>query len=224
MLHNSGVFLRRAAEEIVEHDDVSDEPFDVDRATLVIVLIQTAVELATTAIVIKHDGLAGAMAKHLPQSEAEAETRWQTGDLQTSQFRDVKARATDMFGDEDFWSLVNEFQILRNKLVHFHRPLDSCSLFDLKYEAMHVLIQMISTLAETDEYDLPDGSLSFLGQELFDRFLSFEPYRYRISCIAKGLSYCRVWCLKVPGHAAIWFWFVASIPSLKVTPLMTLAR
>lgn len=125
MLHNSGMFLRRAAEEIVEHDDVSDEPFDIDRATLVIVLIQTAVELATTAIVIKHDGLAGAMVKNLPQSEAEAETRWQTGDLRTRQFEDVKSRAKDLFGNEAFWLLVGEFQIMRNKLVHFHRPLDS---------------------------------------------------------------------------------------------------
>ena len=37
-------------------------------------------------------------------------------------------------------------------------------------------------------------------------------------------SYCRVWCLRVLGHAAIWLGLVVSIPSLNVTPLMTLAR
>ncbi len=37
-------------------------------------------------------------------------------------------------------------------------------------------------------------------------------------------SYCQIWCLRVLGHAAIWPWFVASIPSLNVTPVMTLAR
>ena len=38
------------------------------------------------------------------------------------------------------------------------------------------------------------------------------------------LSYCQIWCLRFVGHAAIWFWFEASIPSLNVTPVMTLAR
>jgi len=39
-----------------------------------------------------------------------------------------------------------------------------------------------------------------------------------------GLSYCQIWCLRLVGHAAIWSGFVASIPSLNVTPVITLAR
>ncbi len=38
------------------------------------------------------------------------------------------------------------------------------------------------------------------------------------------LSYCQIWCLRIVGHAAIWPGFVVSIPSLNVTPVMTLAR
>ena len=41
---------------------------------------------------------------------------------------------------------------------------------------------------------------------------------------ASFTSYCRVWCLKVLGHAAIWSGFWVSIPSLNWTPVMTLAR
>ena len=37
-------------------------------------------------------------------------------------------------------------------------------------------------------------------------------------------SYCQIWCLRLVGHAAIWSGFVASIPSLNVTPVITLAR
>jgi hypothetical protein len=37
-------------------------------------------------------------------------------------------------------------------------------------------------------------------------------------------SYCQIWCLRVVGHAAIWSVVVASIPSLNLTPVMTLAR
>jgi hypothetical protein len=38
------------------------------------------------------------------------------------------------------------------------------------------------------------------------------------------LSYCQIWCLRLVGHAAIWSGVVASIPSLNLTPVMTLAR
>jgi hypothetical protein len=37
-------------------------------------------------------------------------------------------------------------------------------------------------------------------------------------------SYCQIWCLRFVGHAAIWSGLVVSIPSLNVTPVMTLAR
>jgi hypothetical protein len=184
MLHNSGVFLRKAAEEI-SHSDTENRPFDVDRATLVTVLIQTAVELAATALVIRHDGLRGVMRKDVPQNDREAETRWRAGEIKTQTFEETKSRAAQLFGDESFWGLIENFQTLRNKLVHFHQPLEE-DVFDLQYETTHVLIQMIATLSELDDNtDLPDGSKSFLGQTLFDRLLSFEPYRYRIEQLAR---------------------------------------
>lgn len=188
MLHNSGMFLRKAAEEIAGHDDRRDEPFDVDRATLVTVLIQTAVELAASAMVIRHDGLAGVMARNIPVTEAEIETRWRDGDIKTVPFEQIKARAQAFFGDADFWALVDIFQATRNKLVHFHRPVERDDLYDLKYEATHVLIQLIVALASADDEHLPEGSASFLGTSLFERLIGFEPYRYRIAQVARAID------------------------------------
>jgi putative transposase len=37
-------------------------------------------------------------------------------------------------------------------------------------------------------------------------------------------SYCQIWCLGFFGHAAIWSFCVVSIPSLNLTPVMTLVR
>ena len=37
-------------------------------------------------------------------------------------------------------------------------------------------------------------------------------------------SYCQIWCLRLLGHAAIWPVLVVSIPSLNLTPVITLAR
>jgi len=49
---------------------------------------------------------------------------------------------------------------------------------------------------------------------------------FHVLCEAEHIptSYCRVWCLRLVGHAAIWLGLVVSIPSLNVTPVMTLAR
>jgi len=63
------------------------------------------------------------------------------------------------------------------------------------------------------------------------RYAHLSPERLRQSAeVASSVysapmaSYCQIWCLRVLGHAAIWSVVVASIPSLNLTPVMTLAR
>src|SRR3546814_13328995 len=68
MIHNAGLFLKKAAEEIAAHVDGPNAAFDIDRATHVTVLLQIAVELSATAIVLKHAGFAGVTnANNLPE-------------------------------------------------------------------------------------------------------------------------------------------------------------
>lgn len=188
MLHNSGLFLRRAAKEIVGHGD-NDDAFDVDRATVVTVLIQTAVELASTAMVLRNEGLAGVVSpKNLPATEADAEAAWQAGTIRTMMFEHIKPKAAKYLGDVGFWATVDFLQLNRNKLVHFHAPLHEGDRFDLKYEAIDVLIQVIAALRGTDEYDFAYGSEAFLGKKLFKRILSFEPYRVGIEARAREVE------------------------------------
>ena len=189
MLHNSGLFLKKAAEEIVGHADAADDPYDVDRATLVTVLTQTAVELVATAMVLKHEGLAGVVRpKDLPLNEMDAKSRWETGTIRTLTFEDLKPKAARYLGDESFWVVVDFLQRTRNKLVHFHKPLVEGDRFDLKYDATHVLIQIIAALTKADMEGFPFDCRSFLGQELFHRLVSFEPYRDRIAARAKEID------------------------------------
>ena len=42
MFHNAGLFLKKAAKEIAGHNDAFEAAFDVDRATLITVLMQIA--------------------------------------------------------------------------------------------------------------------------------------------------------------------------------------
>ncbi len=195
MLHNAGLFLRRAAKEIAGHDDTSDAAFDVDRATVVTVLTQMAVELASTAMILRNEGLAGViLPKNLPATESEAEAHWKSGTIRTMSFEDLKPKAAQYLGDDGFWSTVDFLQRNRNKLVHFHAPLHEGDRFDLKYEATDILIQVIAALRGTDEYDFAYGSESFLGKKLFKRLLSFEPYRAGIEARAREIEILPLKC------------------------------
>ena len=61
-----------------------------------------------------------------------------------------------------------------------------------------------------------------LQNEFLPNITNFAALIYPIHGIR--VSYCQIWCLRLVGHAAIWSGFVASIPSLNVTPVITLAR
>lgn len=189
MFHNSGLFLKKAAEEIAGHIDAGSEPFDIDRATLVTVLVQTAVELVSTATVLKHEGLTSVVRpKDLPTSEDDAEAHWQAGTIRTLTFEDLKQKAAKYLGDEGFWSIVEFLQKSRNKLVHFHTPLVEGDRFDLQYDATHVLIQVISTLTKDEGGEFAFGCSRFLGLELFHKLVSSEPYQERIAARAREID------------------------------------
>lgn len=189
MFHNSGLFLKKAAEEIASHTDTDSGPFDVDRATLVTVLIQTAVELTSTAMVLRHEGLSEVVrSKDLPLSEVEAEARWAAGTIRTLTFEEIKPKALKYLGDEAFWTIVEYLQNSRNKLIHFHAPLFEGDRFELQYDATHVLIQVIAALAKSDVHEFAFGCVQFLGDKLFHRLISFEPYRERIANRAREVD------------------------------------
>lgn len=223
MLHNAGLFLRKVAQDIADHRGEDDAPFDVDRATLVTVLTQLAVELASTAMVLKNEGFASVVReKDLPASDAEAESWWEAGKIRTRTFEELKSRAAKYLGDDDFWSIVDYLQRSRNKLVHFHAPLVEGDRFDLKYEATHVLIQIIATLRKTGDYDFAEGCQTFLGKKLFKRLLSFEPYRERIEARAREIEnlplkcpICSIRAYSPDGEACIGCGWVGELALLK---------
>src|SRR3546814_7631083 len=96
MIHNAGLFLKKAAEEIAAHVDGPNAAFDIDRATQVTVLMQIAVELSATAIVLKHEGFAGVMkSKDLPATDAELRVLWEAGSIRTINFEQIKPKRSE---------------------------------------------------------------------------------------------------------------------------------
>ncbi|MAM38516.1 MAG: hypothetical protein CL949_08430 [Erythrobacter sp.] len=189
MLHNSGLFLKKAAEEIAGHNDAHDKAFDVDCATLTTVFMQVAVELASTALVLKHEGFAGVTRpKNCPASIADAKALWKSGNIRTLNFEDIKPKAARYLGDATFWSAVDMLQRSRNKLVHFHSPLIEGDRIDLRYEVTHVLLQVIAALCKTEDHQFAFGAMELLGLELFHRLVRFEPYQERSAARAREIG------------------------------------
>lgn len=186
---NCAVFLRKAAEEMAGHDDEGDPPFNEARAAVVTVMIQTSIELATVAMIIRNDGIAAVLRGAAPATELDLEERWCQGELSTLTFSQMKPRAALIVADEDFWNVVDDFQVARNKLVHFHRPADSASLYDLKYESAFLLLHTVSRLLhEGDEYETPEHMANIIGPDVLRRLLTFSPYRARVERIARTYS------------------------------------
>jgi ribosomal protein L37E len=190
MFHNAGLFLKKAAEEIAAHGDGSDAAFDVDRATLVTVLMQIAVELSATATVLKNEGFAGVMRpSDLPATDADAKALWEAGRIRTVNFEQIKPNAAKYLGDEAFWLNVDFLQRTRNKLVHFHAPIFEGDRFDLKYDAVQVLLQIIAALRKTEEHEFAFGAMNLLGLELFSRLVRTEHYREQAAARAQNIDF-----------------------------------
>jgi hypothetical protein len=189
MLHNAGLFLKKAAEEIAAHSDGSNAAFDIDRATLVTVLMQIAVELSATALVLKHEGFVGVTKpKDLPATDAEAKALWEEGNIRTINFEQIKPKAAKYLGDEAFWLNVDFLQRTRNKLVHFHAPIIERDRFDLKYDAVQVLLQIIAALRQTEEHEFAFGAMNLLGLELFNRLVQTEHYQEQAASRAREID------------------------------------
>ncbi len=189
MFHNAGLLLKKAADEIAAHADGSDSAFAVDRATLVTVFMQIAVELSATATVLKNEGFASVTRpKDLPATDADAKALWEAGMIRTVNFEQIKQKAAKYLGDEAFWLNVDFLQRTRNKLVHFHAPIIEGDRFDLKYDAVHVLLQIIAALRETEEHEFAFGAMNLLGLELFNRLVRTEHYQEQAAARAREID------------------------------------
>src|SRR3546814_6750348 len=105
--------------------------------------------------------------KDLPATDAELRVLCETGSIRTINFEQIKPKAARYLVDEAFWLNVNFLQRTRNKLVHFHAPLVEVASFDLKFDAVPFLLQVIAALRQTEAHEFAFGAMKLLGLEFF---------------------------------------------------------
>lgn len=185
---NSWLFLRRAISELISHDDTNDEGLDKEKAIMAITLIQMSFELSLVAYFIKVDGIHGIVKEEdATLSEERLLSKFENNKLITKSFNELKTIALDRNtllnnGNEH---LINEFQKVRNKLVHLNYNFDESQLYNLKYELTYFIVKVIiPTLAE-DGFKPSQAIASNIDSKDFLKLIKFPPYAYEMSKVAR---------------------------------------
>ncbi|MBL3825873.1 MULTISPECIES: hypothetical protein [unclassified Marinobacter] len=188
---NSWLFLRRAIKELVSHDDSSDEALTKETATIATTFIQISFELALVAHYLKSEGIHG-IVKGSDSSLTEEELlfKFERNELNTKSFNTLKKKASDenVFLYKDDEHLIDDFQKVRNKLVHLNYEFGVGDLYDLKYDLTYFIVKIaIPVLSE--EYVRPSEAIAInLDPKNFKKLVSFPPYAHEMHRVAKDQS------------------------------------
>tara|TARA_R110002167_G_C12542647_1_gene640152 strand:- start:49 stop:963 length:915 start_codon:yes stop_codon:yes gene_type:complete len=197
---NSWLFLRKAIKELISHDDSNDEILHQDKAIVAITLIQMSFELSLVAYFVESDGIQGIVkGSDISLSEQELLIKYENNELVTKSFNSLKKTASerDSLFTEDGEYFIDEFQKMRNKLVHLNYEFDDGELYDLKYDLTYFIVKVIIPTL-TDEYANPSQAIAInIESNDFLKLIKFPPYAYEMHKVAKENSdnvYCCVHC------------------------------
>lgn len=176
---NALVFLNKAIDELVSHDDSDDTPLGTNTATISSALLQVAFELSLVAYAIKKKGIAVILTKKDNTApESTIRDKFQHNELKTKGFSELfDELGATIFDDVDL-EHIKTFQNIRNKLMHLAYIFHEADRYDLKYEltyfACNPVLQLIS---ENGDY-LTTSELicQHINQDSFEKLVQFPPY------------------------------------------------
>ena len=201
---NSWLFLRRAIQELVTHDDSEDNELLQETAVIATTFIQMAFELSLVAYFLNEDGIHGIVkGSDISLSEEELLSKFENNTLVTKSFNTLKQQAVNqhVFMNKDDEYMVDNFQKIRNKLVHLNYEFSTGDLYDLKYELTYFLVQIIIPIL-CEEYDRPSEAISTnLNSGDFIKLINFPPYADQMHKVAKDHSDCVYKCVHCGNHS-----------------------
>lgn len=183
---NSWLFLRRAIRELITHDDRNDNELSKETAVIATTFIQMSFELSIIAYFIKSCGIQGIVNGKAASLDTKAIlSKFENNDLQTIPFNKLKERAVKEIGLlRDHIEIIEDFQRMRNKLVHLNYEYRDGDLYDLKYDLIFFLVHIIIPIL-AEEYSNPSEAISLnLDSKNFKDLLKFPIYANEMHKIA----------------------------------------
>ncbi len=188
---NAWLFLRRAIVELISHDDSSDDGLSQENAIITTTLVQMSFELALVAYFLEIDGIY-ALTKDADSSLPEAELwdKYYKNELKTKSFNALKNLASDrnIFLKETDVDLVDEFQKIRNKLIHLNYEFDAGDLYDIKYDLTYFIVKVVIPVLTREEVKPSESIAGKIGRGDFKKLINFPPYAGEMHSIAKESS------------------------------------
>ena len=197
---NSWLFLRRAIKEIISHDDSKDEGLTEEKATMATTLIQMSFELSLVAYFIEADGIHGIVKKvDTTLTEVSLLSKFENNEFMTKPFNMLKKDALErnFFLNSDDEYLINEFQKLRNKMVHLNYKFDESELYDLKYDLTYFIVKVVIPTLTKEEVKPSQAIAENIDSKDFLKLVKFPPYAHEMHKVAKENAehvYCCVHC------------------------------
>ncbi len=200
---NAIVFLKDGIERLVNKDNGDDDYIEHDLLTLTCSSFQISLELAIKALIIERTGIGSILNKRQQiLSDDEIEELFKENKLKTLDFdmqkNFIKTRNFIQDLDKDDFETIDEFQVYRNRIVHFSYKFYEGDLFDLKYDIIYYLIHIIFKVLLSDRHqdEKPSEFLQYrLGEDLHRKLINYSPYIYAMERLAKENSYMVFKCI-----------------------------
>ncbi|MCX6246851.1 MAG: hypothetical protein NTW10_03870 [Bacteroidetes bacterium] len=196
LYNNSIVFLKDGIERLVNKDRGDEDLIDHDLLALTCTSFQISLELAIKALIIERDGIRCILnSKQQKLGDEEIESLLKENKLNTLDFEAQKnfIKSKNYIQDlsRDEFNVIEEFQLYRNRIVHFSFKFCEGDLFDLKYDIIYYLIHVIFKvlLSRKHQDEKPSEFLEYsLGSPLHKRLMHYPPYVYAMEKLARDNS------------------------------------
>lgn len=188
---NAWIFLRKAINQLVSHDDSSDNGLSEEVAVVATVFIQTAFELALIAYLIECEGIHAVVnSRDGNLTEEQLLEKFTNNELSTKSFNSLAEYASSkkLYLRADDSDLVQDFQKKRNKLVHLNFEFQTGDLYDLKYELVYFLVYLVIPILTKEESRPSEAIENYLNAEDFRKLIKFSPYAMEMKFRAKDSS------------------------------------
>lgn len=185
---NAWLFLKKAIQELIDHDDSNDNGLEKDRAIFATTFIQMSFELSLLSYFLKVDGLAGIVnSSDSLLTEDELLSKYANNELSSKSFNSLKqiALSRNIFLDNDDEFFINSFQVIRNKLVHLNYNFSKSELYDLKYDLTYFIVQVIIPTLTDNSTDPSQEIMANVNKNDFLKLVKFPPYALEMNRKAK---------------------------------------
>lgn len=192
IVNNAIVFFKDFIDRITTRDEGHKDEISDDVLILSIMSLQTSIELALKALVIKRKGLQGIVeGDDVKKTGGEIFDLYKRNELWTKGFEKLKKLSKNeklipSMNEADY-DVINDFQQYRNGVVHCAYKFQEGDYYDLKYDIMYFVTSvLIKVLCSGDDDVMPSEFLEYnLGGRYHKQLISYPPYRQAMRQMAQ---------------------------------------